>query len=297
MPRVKPAPHVASRMPDRPGRWRLIWKRQRQVLRQALAVTAVVGVLALGSLVVQAFGEGQSLRERLGDVTARLGFRIATIRIEGQEKTPDEMLRAALGVRPGDAILGFSVAAARARVESIAWVREASIERVLPATLVVRLTERRPFAVWQHDGKFVLVDKDGGPVTDSDVADFADELPLVVGVGAPKAAATLMAMLDEQPELRDRMVAAVRVGDRRWNLRMRNGADVLLPEGAEAVALTRLAELQASHQLLERPLAVIDLRLPDRLVVRPAADPAAKAADPAARAADPAARVAAKKPA
>ena len=41
-----------------------------------------------------------------------------------------------------------------------------------------------------------------------------------------------------------RMVAAVRVGERRWNLRMNNGADVMLPEGAEAPALARLMELQ-----------------------------------------------------
>ena len=64
-------------------------------------------------------------------------------------------------------------------------------------------------------------------------------------------------------------MAAVRVGDRRWNLHMQNGVDVLLPEGHEAVALQRLATLQEGHDLLGRPLQVIDLRLPDRLVVRP----------------------------
>lgn len=274
MSRVKPAPHAPSRMPDRPGRWKLIWRRQRQVLRQAMAVGAVVLALGAASAVVQAFGEGASLRERLGDVTARLGFRVANIRVEGQEKTPDAALQEALRVRPGDAILGFSVAEARARLEAIAWVQQASVERVLPDTVVVRLVERRPFAVWQNHGKFVLVDREGGLVTDSAVALFASELPLVVGQGAPKAAAALMAMLADQPELRERMVAAVRVGERRWNLRMKNGADVLLPEGAEPAALARLAELQSSHQLLDRPLAVIDLRLPDRLVVRPVAEPA-----------------------
>ena len=37
----------------------------------------------------------------------------------------------------------------------------------------------------------------------------------------------------------------------------------------EAAALARLAELQASQALLDRPLAAIDLRLPDQLVLRP----------------------------
>ena len=73
------------------------------------------------------------------------------------------------------------------------------------------------------------------------------------------------------------MVAAVRVGERRWNLRLNNGADVMLPEGHEVAALDRLMQLQQQHALLDRPLAAIDLRLPDRLVLRPRADAEAPA--------------------
>ena len=93
-------------------------------------------------------------------------------------------------------------------------------------------------------------------------------LPLVVGSGAPEFAAALLDQLAAQPLLRARVVAAIRVGERRWNLRLNNGADVLLPEGAEAAAMSRLLELQASQSLLDRPLQTLDLRLPDRMVVR-----------------------------
>ncbi len=102
------------------------------------------------------------------------------------------------------------------------------------------------------------------------MAAFGD-LPLVVGAGAPEAATALLDALAAQPTLKPRVMAAVRVGERRWNLRMKNGTDVMLPEGADAPALARLAELQAADALLDRPLAVVDMRLPDRLVVRPQA--------------------------
>jgi len=148
-------------------------------------------------------------------------------------------------------------------------VQSAIVERQLPGTIVVELTERRPFAVWQYEGKFVLIDRKGDKVTDSDVAVFANQVPLVVGPGADKAAAALIDLLATQPDLMARVVAAVRVGNRRWNLRMNNGADVLLPEGAEGQGLAKLAELQANYALLDRPLQAVDLRLPDRLVVRP----------------------------
>jgi len=133
---------------------------------------------------------------------------------------------------------------------------------------VVNLQERRPFAVWQNQGKFVLVDRTGQVVTNQDVAQFP-HLPLIVGQGAPTSAAGLLDALRERPALAEKVVASVRVGDRRWNLRMTNGSDVMLPEGHEVAALDRLLALQQQHSVLDRPLAAIDMRLPDRLVFRP----------------------------
>jgi len=279
MPRVKQIGAATSRSPgaprlqDRPGRWKLLWRNRRRRLRPALAVGGLIAVVLLLGGLLHTLGHGADWRERLGNATASLGLRVRDIVIEGRQKTPDALLRAALGVDRGDPILTFSLADARARLETINWVQSATVERLLPGTILVRLTERSPFAVWQHDGKFALIDRDGNTVTDSDVSTFAGQLPLVVGLGAPKAAAPLIDALAAQPALQGRVVAAVRVGERRWNLRMNNGTDVLLPEGAEVQALAKLVELQASHALLDRPLQAVDLRLPDRLVVRPLPDP------------------------
>ncbi len=98
------------------------------------------------------------------------------------------------------------------------------------------------------------------------------KLPQIVGAGAPAAAAELLDALTERPLLAEKVSASVRVGERRWNLRLTNGIDVYLPEGHVAVALDKLIQLQHEHAVLDRPLAVIDLRLPDRLVMRPRAE-------------------------
>ena len=195
-------------------------------------------------------------------------MRVQDIVVQGRNNTPEPLLNAALGVHRGDSMLGFSIGGARQRLETLSWVEHATVERRLPGTLVVNLVERRPYAIWQHDGKFVLIDRDGQVVANEDVAAFG-ELPLVVGAGADHAATALLEAVAAQPQLKARVVAAVRVGERRWNLRMKNGTDVLLPEGAEPQALAKLAELQTADALLDRPLTVVDMRLPDRLVVRP----------------------------
>jgi cell division protein FtsQ len=287
MPRVKqPRPTdamlaVPRQLQDRPGRWKLVMRRQRRRLRPALFCLAVLAIGLAAAGAVRGLGHGASFREQLGNVSGRLGLRVTAIEVEGRQKTPEPLVRAALGVHKGDAILTYSLAEARTRLETINWVQSATLERRLPGTIVVKLVERRPFAVWQTEGRFVLIDRDGNVVTDSDVAAFSGQLPLVVGVGAPQAAAALIDVLATQPALQARMTAAVRVGERRWNLRMDNGVDVMLPEGEEKRALARLAELQASHALLDRPLQVVDMRLPDRLVVRPVADKPEPPARPA----------------
>jgi cell division protein FtsQ len=268
MPRVKKRQPTAF-VQDRPSKWQVVRRRIRRTLAPVAAGFVLVVVVGVGVGIVHVFGEGASFRERLGHATAFLGLRVHDVVIEGRQKTPEPLLRAAIGVGVGDPILSYSVADARTRIETIQWVRSATVTRRLPDTILVSLVERSPFAVWQHDGKFVLIDREGQIVTDSDVAAFASQLPLVVGVGAPEAAAALIDALAKQPDIQSRVTAAVRVGERRWNLRLNNGMDVLLPEGAETQALARLAELQTAHALLDRPLQALDMRLPDRLVYRP----------------------------
>lgn len=276
MPSVKRSPRNSVK--DRPSGWRLLLRRQRRLLSPAgwvalAAVASLVVLIVLHSAGSHTGSTGSlsTLRERLGAMTAASGLRVTDIVIEGRANTPEPMLRAAIGVSKGDPILGFSLEETRENIERIPWVEHATVERRLPGTLVVNLQERRPFAIWQNQGKFVLVDRAGQVVTNQDVAQFS-HLPLIVGLGAPNAAADLLDALRDHPALAEKVSASVRVGERRWNLRMTNGTDVMLPEGHEVVALDRLIQLQQDHDVLDRPLVAIDLRLPDRIVFRPKAE-------------------------
>jgi cell division protein FtsQ len=272
MPRVARSPRTSVN--DRPGRLKLLLRRQKRLLRPAgwVAFAAIVVLLAVSVLHSAAPGGTlATLRERFGGATAFAGLRVTDVVIEGRANTPEPLLRAAIGVSKGDPILGFSVEQARQRIETLTWVEHATVERRLPGTVQVFLQERRPFAIWQSQGKFVLIDRAGQTVANQNVTEFRN-LPLVVGAGAPAAAAELLDALIDRPDLQKRVTAAVRVGERRWNLRLNNGADVMLPEGHEVQALDRLMQLQQAHALLDRPLAAIDMRLGDRLVVRPRPD-------------------------
>ena len=94
------------------------------------------------------------------------------------------------------------------------------------------------------------------------------ELPMVVAPAAPVAAGGLFETLAAEPDLGRRVRTAVRVGGRRWDVRLDNGIDVRLPEAGEGRAWRRLAQLERRHALLARRIEAIDLRFPDRVVVR-----------------------------
>jgi cell division protein FtsQ len=93
-------------------------------------------------------------------------------------------------------------------------------------------------------------------------------LPLVVGRGAELRAKEFLAILARYPDLRDQVRASVLIGERRWNLRLRNGLDIRLPETKVEQALITLAQLDKDKKLLSRDIVSVDLRLPDRVTVR-----------------------------
>ncbi len=253
---------------ERPSRVKLLLRRQRRNLR-LLGFGAVAFGLVFASLAVSRSAQHGGIVAKLAESFGRAtDLRVAKITFGPHPNTPEARLTQALGVAPGDPILGFSVDAARQRLETLPWIAHVSVERRLPGEIYVDLTEGRPFAIWQTQDKFLLIDRDGGTVANEDVTRFG-ELPLVVGPGAPAAASTMIDLLAKFPDLRPRVDAIVRIGQRRWNLQLKNHMTVMLPEGHEPEALQRLAELNASQALLDRPLDIVDLRLADKLTIRP----------------------------
>jgi len=268
---------VRTRLPDRPSHARIRLRRTRLLLRP-MAWSLLVGILLVGGIAglyaAQPAGRLRALIEDPSPLSRWAGLTVQEVVVEGRRNTPRDLLHAAIGAQRGDPMIGFSAEEARARLKTIAWVRDADVERRLPGTILVRLQERTPFAIWQQGREFSIVDRDGR-VVEAESLDAFGPLPLIVGAGAARHAAAFHDLLRAHKDILDRTQALVRVGERRWNLRLHNGADVMLPEGQEAPALNRLAEMQARHALLDRPLLAIDLRLADRMVLRhPPAPPA-----------------------
>lgn len=293
-----PAARSPRMINERPNKYRL---KLRALMKHAWVLGAAAGVLVLWGgfeAIRQSADPASTFGEWRRNAGEAVGLTIAHVQFENQKFTPLPTLMSALAPSPDQGVIGvpllnYDLEAARERLMQIPWLAQATVERRLPDTLVVKLVEHDAFAIWQIHGQFVLIDRSGRTLNDVDARKFK-QLPLVVGEGAPAAAAVIEDALNAQPGIQKYVTAAAYIGQRRWNLYLSNGAQVLLPEGYEAPALAKLAQLEAQDQLFERPLEVIDMRDPSKLIIRIKQDPAA--ASPAAASAAAAGAAPASKP-
>jgi cell division protein FtsQ len=208
-------------------------------------------------------------RHELYTLSANAGFSVQDVDIEGRENADLGTLRAVVNIGRGDSIFEFDPKEARDMMQRVSWVKEARVERRLPHTIHIEIVERKPLALWQNKKKLRLIDSEGVTLADSGLDKFQD-LPIVVGEDAPAHAAEILTLLAAEPVVQARTEAVSRIGARRWDLTLKNGLTVRLPENDPGFALSRLAKAQEEDRLLDKDLKVIDLREPDRIIVRTA---------------------------
>ena len=179
---------------------------------------------------------------------------------------------ALLDVDAGMPLMAVDLDVVQGRIEALPWVRRATVTRVLPGDINIEIEERVPFALWQHDGKLRLIDREGVVITRHGLTAFADLL-MIVGQGGPGHIDALQRALNLAPDLATRIKSVVRVGERRWDLLFDNGIRVKLPDDSDPTYMSntaweRFARLETKHRLLAREVSVIDMRIPDRLIMR-----------------------------
>ena len=202
--------------------------------------------------------------------TAGAGFKVKEILVTGREQVPVDELLACLNIREDMPIFGINIIEARKSLVVLPWVRDVSISRRLPDTIIVELKERVPVALWQYQKEISVIDRNGIFLT-SDNLNIWKRLPLVVGEDAPEHMNELFALLNVEPEISNVLVSAVRMGGRRWDLHLKNGISVKLPEQDQALALRRLALLVEQGNILNRNIKRIDMRQSEKIVVMPMA--------------------------
>ena len=252
-----------------PWRFRLPLDRPPPIaLEPALALAVVLGAASAGALRGGEFDAFVAEHGRIPDLIARkLGFGVDVVTVSGATHMSETRILEIAGISPKNSLPFFDAAGARARLEADPLVKQASVRKLYPDQIIVEIVERTPYGVWQKDGEVRAIAADGAPIDEVRDSRYID-LPFVVGEGANERIREFVRLLDAMAELKPRVEAGVLFGERRWNLRLKSGLDVKLPETDPEAAIATLLRLERSSRILERDILAIDLRVPDRAFVR-----------------------------
>jgi cell division protein FtsQ len=254
---------------------------ERYMPQRAGVIASVLLLLASTGLGIVKGGHLEAFTTALSDarnaIANSAGFRITAVAINGRRQLNQDEVLAIGGVTGRSSLLFLDAAVVRDRLKANAWIADATVQKFYPGQLRIDIVERTAFALWQQDGRLSVISEDGA-VLEPYVSRRFMSLPLVVGKGAETQARDFLALLARYPQVSSATRAAVFVGERRWNLRLKDGLDIRLPEHEVGNALASLSKLDKEERLFSRDIVAIDMRLPDRLTVQ-LSDDAAKARD------------------
>ncbi len=258
------------------------------VPRGAGASAAALLLLATTCYGVVKGGHGPAIEAQIQDIcdaaANSAGFRISEIALAGEHEVSREDILGLAGITGRSSLLFLDAGQTRIRLLTNPWIAQAAVLKLYPGRLRIEITERKPYALWQKDGRVSLIAADG-TVLESYVPQRFASLPLVVGAGAQHAAQDILDLLKRYPAIAKSVEASVLVAERRWNLHLKSGVEVLLPEREPAHALTILVDLDRDKKLMSRDIVTVDLRLHDRVTVRQS-DAAAATREEALKAAE-----------
>ncbi len=271
---IVPAAAISSRRPTHGGKRRL---------SIPVGIAAIVGALSFG--VLTGFGgatrKPASVVVELDRMAELAGLGLNQVQLSGHRFTADAAIFEALELDRVRSLVSFNALAARERIEKLPWVETATMTRLLPDTLAITITERKPFAVWQLGDRETLIDAAGrrlGGIRSGG----APDLPRVAGAGAPDVSAELFAHLATYPEIASRLVMAERVGQRRWTLHLAGDLEVLLPANLDARPFKALQQMVGGRRLIDGGSGQLDLRHAERIIALPVSRPS-RLASPQAR--------------
>ena len=238
------------------------WWQRTKMLMFASAGLGLVTTAGLANL------ERDRVISELHQLGAEAGLKLRHIQVRGRSHISKDSLLAALDLQIDAPIFSINLQDLYDRVSQIGWVKNVIIERRLPGTIHIVLEERVPVALLQNDTDHQLIDATGAIIKGADPRDFT-HLKVVAGDNAAANAAPIIAALKTEQELFSQVWAISFRSERRWDVYLKNGMEIRLPESDPISAWSRLAVIDREKAITSRDLAVIDLRIPKQLIVEP----------------------------
>ncbi|MEL6167896.1 MAG: cell division protein FtsQ/DivIB [Pseudomonadota bacterium] len=211
-------------------------------------------------------------------IEERPEFMVRLVAVDGATPEVADKVRTAIGLNLPSSSFDLNLVRIKEAAEGLDAVRRAEVRIRSGGVLQIDVSQREPALVWRMREGLVLLDATGHPVVPVAARRDRPDLPLIAGPGANRAAPEAIALLAVARPIEDRIRGLVRVGERRWDVVLKEDRRIMLPETDPVPALERIIALDQADDVLARDLTVVDMRLPSRPTLRlaplpPAQDP------------------------
>lgn len=193
-------------------------------------------------------------------------FQIKHIIIDACENLNTQEIIKSNKLSIGGNIFDYDIVKIHEKLCSNGWVKSAIVQRRLPDTLYIRISEKIPIAIWQLNHKIYLIDELGDTITQN-LKNFTD-LPVFVGQNANKNANNLLNILNKYPHIKSQLKFAKLIGNRRFDIQTKDNLLIKCEEKNICKSLNIVEKLYADKINLAEKYCQIDLRVNDRIVLK-----------------------------
>lgn len=230
-----------------------------------MLVTAFIGLTSAGGAL---YIDRERATSKLHQLGADAGLKLRYVQVRGRSHIRKDTLLNTLSLKLNAPIFSINLHDIHRRVSQIGWVKNVVIERRLPSTIYITIEEHVPVALLQNESAHQLIDAAGTIIDGADPTDFT-HLKVVSGADAAANAAPILDALRTEPELYSEVWAISFQSGRRWDVFLKSGLEIRLPETDPISAWSKLAVIDREKAITNRDLAVIDLRTPEQLIIEP----------------------------
>ena len=201
-------------------------------------------------------------------IIERPEFMLSALSIQGSSDSLNAEIREILGLNFPISSFDLDLADLRNRVLSLPPVETAEVRLEGGSILHVKVKEKVPALLLKDDTGIHVLNKNGDYIRPLLSTEYGSKLPVITGEGAQKAAAEAFILFSALYDKLDEVRGLVLVGGRRWNIVLKSGQVIMLPEKKPEQAVQKILILDKAEKILSRDIAVFDFRLPYRITLR-----------------------------
>ena len=202
------------------------------------------------------------------NIIERPEFMLSALSIQGSSDSLNAEIREILGLNFPISSFDLDLADLRNRVLSLPPVETAEVRLEGGSILHVKVKEKVPALLLKDDTGIHVLNKNGDYIRPLLSTEYGSKLPVITGEGAQKAAAEAFILFSALYDKLDEVRGLVLVGGRRWNIVLKSGQVIMLPEKKSKQAVQKILILDKAEKILSRDIAVFDFRLPYRITLR-----------------------------